>query len=116
MRDSIGMESTLLSHHLRAVRDAGIVTSELNGKHLVYALTDQPKDELSHNQIDLGAGQFKVSIWDSLGFRRMCACTHQTLQLVRASTAPYSKQIETLKSPGSLVLRPFPAQLTAVRQ
>ena len=37
--------------------------------------------------------------WIPLGFVGCRACTHQTVQLVRASTTPYSRQIENLKSP-----------------
>lgn len=38
INDRIGIEQSLLSHHLKVLRDAGLVRSERDGKQVIYAL------------------------------------------------------------------------------
>ena len=52
MNSSINMEQSLLSHHLRVLRDAELVTSVRVGKSVVYSLTENFRD--SSEKIDLG--------------------------------------------------------------
>jgi ArsR family transcriptional regulator len=38
INEPLGVEPTLLSHHLRTLREAGLVLAERDGKNLVYRL------------------------------------------------------------------------------
>src|SRR5215467_12991532 len=50
----VKVAQNLLSHHLRVLRDAEIVTACRDGKAVKYALADGVEIGSSHNAIDLG--------------------------------------------------------------
>ncbi|MDB5392113.1 MAG: ArsR family transcriptional regulator [Planctomycetaceae bacterium] len=51
---AINVESTLLSHHLKVLRDAGIVLAQRDGKSVLYQLAPGvEKDEMSQS-VNLG--------------------------------------------------------------
>lgn len=50
----LGVEQTLLSHHLRILRESGIVTTERDGKRVVYSLSKQVQGKRKGRAIDLG--------------------------------------------------------------
>jgi ArsR family transcriptional regulator, nickel/cobalt-responsive transcriptional repressor len=50
----VKVAQNLLSHHLRVLRDAEIVTACRDGKAVKYALADGVEIGSSHNTIDLG--------------------------------------------------------------
>ena len=51
---SLDVEPTLLSHHLRALREAGLVTRERQGRHASYALASALVERRKGRAIDLG--------------------------------------------------------------
>ena len=54
INDVLEVESTLLSHHLRALRDAGLVTRERHGRNASYALVPALLARRKGRAIDLG--------------------------------------------------------------
>ena len=54
INEVLGVEQTLLSHHLRVLRDAGIVTTERDGKHVVYSLAKNIQGSRKGRAINLG--------------------------------------------------------------
>ncbi len=56
IQEALGVEQSLLSHHLRTLRDAGIVEATRNGKAMLYRLSvamEQRRDGI----VDLGCCQ-----------------------------------------------------------
>tara|TARA_R110002167_G_scaffold39868_1_gene122790 strand:+ start:138 stop:461 length:324 start_codon:yes stop_codon:yes gene_type:complete len=51
--ESLGIEQSLLSHHLRILRDHGFVSARREGKSRIYQLTETARGE-NPNEIDLG--------------------------------------------------------------
>lgn len=54
INESLGVEPTLLSHHLKALRNANLVTSERVGKHVVYSLAKSVQGRRRGRAINLG--------------------------------------------------------------
>ena len=54
---SLGLEQSLLSHHLRVLRDAGFVMARRDGKAVLYCLTPGMGDRHSPKAINLGCCQ-----------------------------------------------------------
>ena len=54
MNELLHVEQSLLSHHLRALRDAGIVTSKRDGKAVLYCMSPKFRCDETDNAIDLG--------------------------------------------------------------
>lgn len=54
INEALEIEQTLLSHHLRVLRNAGLVTSERNGKNVVYSLTKHVQGSRRGRAINLG--------------------------------------------------------------
>ncbi|GAB5444177.1 MAG: metalloregulator ArsR/SmtB family transcription factor [Fuerstiella sp.] len=48
------VEQTLLSHHLKVLREAGLVTSERDGKRVVYSLAASVQGKRRGRAINLG--------------------------------------------------------------
>ncbi len=48
------IEQTLLSHHLRVLREAGLVTAERDGKQVEYALSKNVQGRRQGRAINLG--------------------------------------------------------------
>ena len=57
LNESLGVEQTLLSHHLRVLRDAGIVEHRREGRSIRYSISGQVKSAGSGASIDLGCCQ-----------------------------------------------------------
>jgi DNA-binding transcriptional ArsR family regulator len=55
----LGVAQNLLSHHLRVLRDADLVTSCRDGKGVTYALAHGVEMGTSHNAINLGCCSLK---------------------------------------------------------
>ena len=54
INEGLGVEPSLLSHHLRVLRDAGIVNAKRQGKQVFYELTRQVQGRKQGQAIDLG--------------------------------------------------------------
>ncbi len=54
INESLDIEQSLLSHHLKVLRDAHLVTSERDGKQVLYQLADDVKGKRKARAIDLG--------------------------------------------------------------
>ncbi|MDF1825123.1 MAG: metalloregulator ArsR/SmtB family transcription factor [Verrucomicrobiales bacterium] len=54
LKKKIGIEQSLLSHHLRLLRDAGIVESERDGKAVLYRLATRVEEYRNGRTLDLG--------------------------------------------------------------
>ncbi|MFT5300483.1 MAG: DNA-binding transcriptional ArsR family regulator [Mariniblastus sp.] len=54
MNASLNVEQTLLSHHLRVLREAGLVESERKGKQVLYSLANQVQSKRRGRAINLG--------------------------------------------------------------
>ncbi len=60
IQDALGIEQSLLSHHLKNLRDAGIVEATRDGKAMLYRLSaamEQRRDGI----VDLGCCQISFS-------------------------------------------------------
>jgi len=51
---TLGIEQTLLSHHLRILREAGLVVTQRDGKAVLYSLAPEVEDLHSGKAINLG--------------------------------------------------------------
>lgn len=54
INESLGLEQTLMSHHLRVLREAGLVTSERDGKAVLYSLAPEFRGSTGGEAINLG--------------------------------------------------------------
>ena len=54
INESLGLEQSLLSHHLRTLRNAGLVVSQRDGKAVLYSLSTEFQSSLPGDAIDLG--------------------------------------------------------------
>jgi len=50
----LGVEQSLLSHHLKVLRDANLVSAERDGKHVRYSLAKVVRGKRRGRAIDLG--------------------------------------------------------------
>ena len=57
LQSDLGVEQSLLSHHLRLLRNAGIVQSERDGKAVLYRLTPAVEIRRNGRTLDLGCCQ-----------------------------------------------------------
>ena len=49
---AVGMSSPAVSHHLRNLKQSGLITSRREGKEVLYTLADTKEASLVHNMID----------------------------------------------------------------
>ncbi|TWU06271.1 ArsR/SmtB family transcription factor [Stieleria varia] len=61
INETLGVESTLLSHHLKALREANLVTRTRNGRFAVYALAPELLARRKGRSIDLGCCKISFS-------------------------------------------------------
>lgn len=61
MNESLGVEPTLLSHHLKTLREANLITRERRGRFLVYSLTSSLRARSRGRVIDLGCCKISFS-------------------------------------------------------
>ncbi len=54
MNQTLGVEQSLLSHHLKVLRSAGLVTAERDGKQVLYSLAEEFQGKRKGRAIDLG--------------------------------------------------------------
>jgi len=54
INESLGLEPSLLSHHLKILREAGLVESKRDGKAVLYRLSPEVKAKPSGHGINLG--------------------------------------------------------------
>ncbi len=57
MNAAIGISQNLMSHHLKLLKTAGLVTSKRVGKKVMYQRTDLVDSVISSDQINLGCCQ-----------------------------------------------------------
>lgn len=62
INEHIGVAQNLLSHHLRVLREAGLVISQRDGKGVKYALARGVGRGASTRAIDLGCCSVKFKI------------------------------------------------------
>ena len=48
----VGMSSPAVSHHLRLLKDCGLLTSRREGKEMYYTAADTPQADLLHHTIE----------------------------------------------------------------
>ncbi len=49
---SVGMSAPAVSHHLRILRQTGLITNRRNGKEVLYTLAKTPEAKVIHQMID----------------------------------------------------------------
>lgn len=54
INETLGVEQSLLSHHLKVLREAGLVTAERDGKQVLYSLAKQVQGSSRGHAINLG--------------------------------------------------------------
>lgn len=54
INETLGVEPSLLSHHLKVLREAGLVTATREGKQMRYALAKSVQGQRKGRAIDLG--------------------------------------------------------------
>jgi len=54
INEPLGLEQSLLSHHLRVLRDAGLVEAERDGKAVLYSLAPRFRARRRGAALDLG--------------------------------------------------------------
>ncbi len=54
INESVRIAQNLLSHHLRVLREAGLVTARRDGKGILYTLADGVGTGKSHQSLNLG--------------------------------------------------------------
>ncbi len=54
LNDAIGADQSLLSHHLKVLREGGIVEAERDGKAVLYRLSPNVESRRKGDVIDLG--------------------------------------------------------------
>ncbi len=54
MGQRLGVEQSLLSHHLRTLREAGMIRAQRKGKTRLYRLSGKPVGVGARNTLDLG--------------------------------------------------------------
>ncbi len=54
LSEHIDVEQSLMSHHLRVLRDAGLVTVERDGKSMQYRLAPDIRPDSRHRGVSLG--------------------------------------------------------------
>jgi ArsR family transcriptional regulator len=54
INERLGVEPSLLSHHLRVLRTAGLVTARRDGKQVLYALSKKVQGSRRGRAVDLG--------------------------------------------------------------
>ncbi|PPC86030.1 MAG: ArsR family transcriptional regulator [Hyphomicrobium sp.] len=59
INDQLGLDPTLLSHHLRALRDAGLVVTEREGRSILYRLSPEIRRNPQSQSLDFGCCTLK---------------------------------------------------------
>lgn len=56
------MDPSLLSHHLRVLRDAGLVTTKREGKEILYRLASSVRKSARSSTLDFGCCKLEFKI------------------------------------------------------
>lgn len=59
--ERLGIEQSLLSHHLRALRDAGLAEARREGKSVLYRLAPEVGHDRERTGLDLGCCRLSFS-------------------------------------------------------
>lgn len=62
IRKQMTIEETLLSKHLKALRDAGLVLTKREGRHKLYSLNPKIMKAKSKDSLSLGCCEIKLKI------------------------------------------------------
>jgi DNA-binding transcriptional ArsR family regulator len=54
INESLGLEQSLMSHHLKVLREAGLVNAERDGKAVLYSLSPEFQGSSKGEAINLG--------------------------------------------------------------
>ncbi len=54
LNKTLGVEPTLLSHHLRALREAAMIEGERHGRFVVYRVTSTVRSRARAGELDFG--------------------------------------------------------------
>jgi len=54
LMDALGVEQSLLSHHLSVLRENGLVEATREGKTMIYQLPEEVSDSTAGKAINLG--------------------------------------------------------------
>ncbi len=54
INESLGLEQSLMSHHLKVLREAGLVNAERDGKAVLYSLSPEFQGSSQGEAINLG--------------------------------------------------------------
>jgi len=54
INEALNVEQSLFSHHLRVLREAGLVTADRDGKQVLYSLADKVRGNPRRRAINLG--------------------------------------------------------------
>lgn len=65
--DELGVEQSLLSHHLRVLREMGLLATRRDGKAVVYALAPEVESAKAERRLDLGCCQLSFDGAESGG-------------------------------------------------
>lgn len=58
----LGIEQTLLSHHLRVLRESGLVVAVREGKGVRYALAPETAAAAQRGELDLGCCRLRFDV------------------------------------------------------
>jgi len=61
MNEELGIDQSLLSHHLKVLRESGIVSGERDGKAMLYRLTPEVEARRDGRTLDLGCCQLQFN-------------------------------------------------------
>lgn len=61
INEQLGVERTLLSHHLSTLREGGVVESQRDGKRVLYRLTAQVESKRRGKVLELGCCRLDFS-------------------------------------------------------
>ena len=67
LNERIPVEQSLLSHHLRVLRDAGLVLAQRDGKAVQYRLVPDIRPDDQHQALDLGCCRLAFDIVAPIG-------------------------------------------------
>ena len=62
LNQALGLEQSLLSHHLKVLREGGIVVAERDGKAMLYRLDSQVEARRVGDAINLGCCQLSFDV------------------------------------------------------
>ena len=78
LSEQLGVEQSLLSHHLKVLRDAHLVAAQRQGKQMVYSVTEGVERSFTAAEsIDLGCCKLSFADPDTTATRRAARATRE---------------------------------------